>query len=60
MDLVHRRALGPDRRNVLSQVLASDTLEFLTRFANRELANEPLWLEALTHGSTGADRKSVV
>lgn len=56
MDLVHRGALEPYRRDVLSPVLGSDTHAFLTRLAGREPADEALWLEALTHGSTGAER----
>lgn len=57
MDLVHRRPLEPDRRNVLSErVLGTETHEFLTRLAGREPVNEAIWLEALTHGSTGQAR----
>jgi ribonuclease-3 len=36
--------------------LGPDTHAFLTRITGRTLADEPLWLEALTHGSTGAAR----
>jgi ribonuclease-3 len=37
-------------------VLGQETHAFLTQLAGRALADEPLWLEALTHGSTGAAR----
>jgi ribonuclease-3 len=37
-------------------MLSQDTRAFLTRFAGQELVDEALWLEALTHGSTGAPR----
>jgi ribonuclease III len=37
-------------------VLGEDTHAFLTRIAGRAPADEALWLEALTHGSTGAAR----
>jgi ribonuclease-3 len=37
-------------------VLGEDTHAFLTRLAGRAPADEALWLEALTHGSTGAAR----
>jgi hypothetical protein len=37
-------------------VLARETHEFLTALAGRTPVDEPLWLEALTHGSTGAAR----
>jgi ribonuclease III len=37
-------------------VLGQDTHAFLTRLAGRAPADEALWLEALTHGSTGAAR----
>lgn len=61
MDLVHRRAVEPDRGHVLnrspaSEVLAAPTaafLEQLTGFAPRDPA---LWREALTHGSMGEAR----
>ncbi len=36
--------------------LAAHTHAFLTALAGEELANEELWLEALTHGSTGQER----
>ena len=56
MDLVQRRALEPHRRRVLGPVLGSDTHAFLTGLAGRAPTDEALWLEALTHGSTGAAR----
>ncbi|WP_374528711.1 ribonuclease III [Novosphingobium sp.] len=37
-------------------MLARETHEFLTALAGRPPVDEPLWLEALTHGSTGAAR----
>lgn len=37
-------------------MLGSDTHEFLTALAGRAPADEALWLEALTHGSTGHPR----
>jgi len=37
-------------------MLASETLAFLTDLAGRPPVDEALWLEALTHGSTGAAR----
>jgi ribonuclease III len=37
-------------------VLGQDTHAFLAQIAGRVPADEPLWLEALTHGSTGAAR----
>ncbi len=38
------------------RVLGQDTHDFLTALAGRLPADEALWLEALTHGSTGAPR----
>jgi ribonuclease III len=37
-------------------VLGQDTHAFLTAIAGRAPVDEPLWLEALTHGSTGSAR----
>lgn len=37
-------------------MLGAETHEFLIRLAGRPPVDEPLWLEALTHGSTGAAR----
>lgn len=37
-------------------MLETDTRAFLTDFAGRPLKDEALWLEALTHGSTGHPR----
>jgi ribonuclease-3 len=37
-------------------MLTDDTRAFLTRLAGREPADPALWLEALTHGSTGQAR----
>ncbi len=39
-----------------AEPLASDTHAFLTELAGEEPASEPLWREALTHGSTGHAR----
>lgn len=56
MDLVHRRALGPHRRDVLIRMLHDPTRAFLTQLIGGVPADEALWLEALTHGSTGHTR----
>lgn len=37
-------------------MLSAETHAFLTDLADRPPVDEPLWLEALTHGSTGAAR----
>ena len=37
-------------------MFAEQTLDFLVRFAGRPPADPALWLEALTHGSTGHER----
>lgn len=37
-------------------MLEEDAHAFITRLAGREPADEALWLEALTHGSTGHER----
>ena len=55
MDLVHRRPLEPHRRHLLS-VLGKETHQFLSDLSGRPPADEALWDEALTHGSTGAAR----
>ena len=54
MDLVHRRAMGPDRARHLSD-LGEDTRAWLEGLGF-EVRDEALWVEALTHGSTGAER----
>lgn len=61
MDLVHRRALEQDRRDVLTVAGARSDLPetarvFISAQAGREPVDEMLWLEALTHGSTGHER----
>ena len=60
MDLVHRRALGPHRTadlNATKEIaLEHGTRGWLERLGFR-IGDEALWLEALTHGSTGAVRK---
>jgi ribonuclease-3 len=57
VDLVRRHALGPHRSRDLSVTqtvsLDEDTRAWLDGLGF-EIANESLWLEALTHGSTGA------
>lgn len=57
MDLVHRRALGPDRSrdlNVAKAIsLGEETRNWLEGLGF-EIKTESLWLEALTHGSSGA------
>jgi ribonuclease III len=54
MDLVHRRALGPHRARHLSE-LGEATRGWLEGLGF-VVADEALWLEALTHGSTGSAR----
>ena len=58
MDLVHRRALEPDGTGFLSGPkaisLGKETRAWLEGLGF-EVANETLWIEALTHGSTGAE-----
>jgi ribonuclease III len=39
-----------------NRMLGESTHAFLTRLAGQEPADEALWLEALTHGSTGHER----
>ena len=56
MDLVQRRALEPAGRRLLSASLTPETRAFLTQLTGQPPADEALWLEALTHGSTGAAR----
>ena len=54
MDLVHRGALGPDRARHLTG-LPEETRGWIEGLGFA-VADEALWLEALTHGSTGAAR----
>jgi len=65
--MVHRRALEPHRRNLLSSAnlggasltatgLTNDTRAFLRALVGADLADDALWREALTHGSTGEAR----
>jgi ribonuclease-3 len=54
VDLVHRRALEPHRARDLSG-LEPATREWLERLGFA-IGNEALWIEALTHGSTGEAR----
>lgn len=53
MDLVHRRALGPDRGRAVSE-LAPDTQAWLGTLGIVP-RDEHRWLAALTHGSMAAD-----
>ena len=57
MDLVQRRALGshrtPDLTAFKEMVLGAETRSWLESLGF-QVDNESLWLEALTHGSTGA------
>lgn len=56
MDLVHRLPLGPDRGHALSAAaLDHATRALLARITGAE-PEGALWIEALTHGSTGAAR----
>jgi ribonuclease III len=54
--MVHRRALEPHRRHVLSPMLTPETRAFLEHLTGRALTDDAPWIEALTHGSTGEDR----
>ena len=54
MDVVHRRPLGTDRARDLS-ALAAETRGWLEALGFA-VGDEALWLEALTHGSTGDER----
>jgi ribonuclease III len=54
LDLVHRRPLEPHRARHLSG-LDSETRGWLEGLGF-SVADEALWLEALTHGSTGEER----
>lgn len=58
MDMVHLRALEPDRGHVLNGAgeLAAETRAFLEGLGISDLGDELLWVEALTHGSTGSER----
>ena len=61
MDLVHRRALEPDRGDVLTMAkgrseLPDSARAFIAMHVGREPGDATLWLEALTHGSTGHER----
>lgn len=54
MDLVHRRAVEPYRKHLLSG-LAAETRGWLEALGFA-IEDEALWFEALTHGSTGDQR----
>jgi len=55
MDLVHRRALEPHGGHVLI-TLEPETRAFLNDLGFGPFIDEELWVEALTHGSTGHRR----
>ena len=54
--MVHRRALEQDRRDLLTRMLTDGTKAFIAQLAGSAPADEALWEEALTHGSTGERR----
>ncbi len=54
MDLVHRGAMEPDRRNFLS--LSDESVGYLTALTGEAPRLADLWNEALTHGSMGEPR----
>ena len=55
--MVHRRAVEPDRTHVLSTAELPDAAgAFLTALLGEPPTDPALWLEALTHGSTGEPR----
>ena len=57
MDVVQRRALGSHRGPDLSEPrLSAEAKAFLEDLIGVPLGDEGLWLEALTHGSTGESR----
>lgn len=57
MDLAHRRAVEPDRGNLLSESkLDPQAGAFLAGLAGEPITDPALWREALTHGSTGEAR----
>jgi ribonuclease-3 len=57
VDVDHRHPLAADRDHVLSvSALSEENLEFLTRLLGEPPRDHALWLEALTHGSTGEPR----
>ena len=64
MDVVHRRALEPHRGHLLNKPappggslrhpgLAPETRELIAGLTGQPPAHEPLWTEAITHGSMG-------
>lgn len=53
--MVHGGPLEPDRRDVLN-MLPDTTRSFVAALTGCEPGDETLWLEALTHGSTGEAR----
>ncbi|MFN4134143.1 MAG: ribonuclease III [Novosphingobium meiothermophilum] len=53
--MVHRRALEPDRRHVLS-LLSASALAFIASLTGHEPKRIDLWTDALTHGSMGEAR----
>ena len=56
MDLADRDPLEPHRGHVLSVSLPTETASFLAALVGEPVREPALWLEALTHGSTGEPR----
>lgn len=57
MDVVQRRALGPYRGRALTRPGLSDEARgFLRQLTGGDLGDEEVWIDALTHGSTGEKR----
>lgn len=57
MDLVHRGALAPTgERHLSGAALPDETRSFLNDLIGADPGGDPLWREALTHGSTNEDR----
>jgi ribonuclease III len=56
VDLVHSRAVAPHRNAVVTPMLASDARDFIVDLTGLDPDDPELWLEALTHGSTGQAR----
>jgi len=56
VDLADRDPLEPHRGHVLSVSLPTETASFLAALVGEPVREPALWLEALTHGSTGEPR----
>ena len=54
MDLVHRSAVEPDRRDLL--ILDPDAADYIASLTGEAPRQPELWAEALTHGSMGEAR----